>query len=305
VGSGDDAAVTVPTGATVTSVDAVVDGVHFRRPTFPPAAIGRKALAAALSDLAAMGASAGEAYVQLGVPSDMEADECVELARGLGEVAAEHGVTVAGGDVTASPSLFCAVTVVGRLASAQDAVTRAGARPGDELFVTGELGAAAAGLAVLDRTELAEVLPRDVADALRARQLSPVPRLGAGEALRKAGATAMIDVSDGIGADAAHLARASGVRLVVELAHLPVAAGVAEAAAFTGADPLDLVTGGGEDYELLATLAPDAAQPAATALDALGLSLSRVGRAELGEGVALVDSAGREHDARGFDHLRR
>jgi thiamine-monophosphate kinase len=112
-GSGDDAAITQPSGAVVTSVDMVIDGVHFRRATASPGAIGHKALAAALSDLAAMGAIAGEAYVQLALPDDFDESATLELGDGLGALAAEHGVTVLGGDVSRSPVLALALTVVG------------------------------------------------------------------------------------------------------------------------------------------------------------------------------------------------
>ena len=228
VASGDDAAVTVPTGATATSVDSLVEGVHFRRQTAPLGSVGRKALAAALSDLAAMGAAPGEAYVQLGVPDDLDEAGCLELGEGLAQVAAEHDVAVLGGDVTRTPALWIAITVVGHAGSADELVCRAGASPGDALAVTGELGGAAAGLLVLDRPELGAVVGAQVADALRRRQLEPVPRLGAGRALAAAGASAMIDISDGLGGYAGHIATASGVRLVIELERLPVQAGVGE-----------------------------------------------------------------------------
>src|SRR5688572_13804231 len=150
VGSGDDAAVVEPRGRSVTTVDALVEGVHFRRSTFPPDAIGHKALAVALSDLAAMGAQPGEAYVQLGVPEDLSDDELAGIADGLGAVAAEHGVAVAGGDVVASPTLFLAVTAVGYVADEAAHVTRAGAQAGDVLILTGPVGGAAAGLLLLE-----------------------------------------------------------------------------------------------------------------------------------------------------------
>ena len=127
VGSGDDAAVTVPGGVTATTVDAVVDGVHFRRSTFPPEAIGAKALAAALSDLAAMGAGPGEAYVQVGLPEDLADDDLARIADGLGSSAAEAHVAIAGGDIVASPVLFVAVTAVGH-ASGPRTWSRAPAR---------------------------------------------------------------------------------------------------------------------------------------------------------------------------------
>ncbi len=253
-GSGDDAAVTVPGGATATSVDMAVEGVHFRLATAPPEAIGHKAMAAALSDLAAMGAMPGEAYVQLGLPADFGEDSVLALADGFAGVCREHGVAVLGGDISRAPLLVIAVTVVGHAPSPETLVRRDGAREGDEVLVTGELGAAAAGLLLLERPELRGSLPGGVADALIARQLRPVPRIAAGAALAAAGASAMIDVSDGLLADAGHLARASAVGIELEAEALPVAEGVAEVAAAADVDPLTLAASGGEDYELLVCL---------------------------------------------------
>jgi len=296
IGNGDDAAITVPPGATATSVDALLDGVHFRREWSNPAGIGRKALAVALSDLAAMGVRAGEAYVVLGVPSDLGEDACLELLDGMAALAAETGTTLAGGDVTRAPVLTLAVTVVGHAAQLDAFVTRAGARPGDALVLTGELGGAAAGLLLLEAAASGSPI---------ARQLEPRPRLVEGRALAEAGATAMIDLSDGLGGDASHLAAASGIGLRIETAALPLEEGVAEVAAARGRDPLELAVNGGEDYELLAALPADRVeQAAATVGERGGTRLTRIGEVVAGEGVEIRLPGGGRLPPRGFDQLR-
>jgi thiamine-monophosphate kinase len=310
LGGGDDAAISVPGGATATSVDALIDGVHFRRESSSLAQIGAKALAAALSDLAAMGAEPGEAYVVLGVPSDLDEKGCMELLEGMAALAEETGTDLVGGDVTRAPALTLAVTVVGHAATAEDLVTRAGARPGDVLAVTGELGGAAAGLLMLEApAEAPSRLSPDSepnlygAKSLVARQLEPRPRLVAGRALADLGATAMIDLSDGLGGDAGHLAEASGVGLLIDAASLPIQAGVAEVATATGRDPLELAASGGEDYELLVTLPPERLDAATAALKAQGSKLTRVGEARAGEGVEIRLPGGGSLQPRGFDQL--
>ena len=306
VGSGDDAAVTTGSGASVISVDALIEGVHFDRRLASLHSVGHKALAAGLSDLAAMGAEPGEAYLQLGLPEAIDEAGCMELADGFAGVAAAHRLAIAGGDLSRAPALILAVTVVGYLSSAEGAVLRAGARPGDAIVVTGELGGAAAGLVVLRRPELADALAPEVADALRRRQLEPNPRIVAGLQLARAGATAMIDVSDGLGADLAHLARASGVAARVDLDRVPVAAGVEEVARAARLDATDLAAGGGEDYELVATLPSERVGDAASALLAAGdVSLTEIGEVNEGGGVRLLDAAGAARPVAGFDQLAR
>jgi thiamine-monophosphate kinase len=301
LGSGDDAAITVPGGAVATSVDALVEGVHFRRETASLRQIGRKALSTALSDLAAMGAEAGEAYVVLGAPEGMGEAELLELGEGLAAVAAETGTAIAGGDLTRAPVLTLAVTVTGHAPRAEDFVTRGGARPGDTLVVTGELGGAAAGLLLLEDPSL----PGD--DALRRRQLDPTPLLAAGRALAAAGATAMIDVSDGLAGDANHVALASAALLAIDADALPIAPGGPALAAAAGRDPLELAAAGGEDYELFAALPPDAVAHAKQALAALGTPLTVIGQVEaagdLGPRAELRRRGGEALPSRGFDQL--
>lgn len=304
LGSGDDAAVTVPGGATATSVDALVDGVHFRRGEAGPEAIGRKALATALSDLAAMGAEAGEAYVALGAPADIDEPELLALLDGMLSLAAETGTTLAGGDLTRAPALTLAVTVVGHAPTPERLVGRGGARAGDLLVLTGELGGAAAGRLLLDDPALAAAVPGAIAAALRARQLDPRPRLDSGRALAAAGARAMIDLSDGLAADAGHVAAASGVGLTIEAGSLPLAAGVAEAAAAAGLDPLRLAASGGEDYELLAALPPPLLADATARVGAAGeATLAEIGEVTAGEGVEIRQPGGGRLEATGYDHF--
>lgn len=302
VGSGDDAAIVERSGASATSVDALVEDVHFRIPPFTLDEVGRKSLAVALSDLAAVGAEAAEAYVQLGLPERLE-ERALELADGFAAVAAEHGVAIAGGDVVRSPNLFCAVTVTGTAAEAADLVTRTGAEVGHVLVVSGELGAAAAGLLLLERPSLAAELDAGLATALRRRQADPTPRLGLGLALARSGAAAMIDVSDGLAGDAAHLAAASGVALEIEAGRLPVADGVEAVAAATGTDPLDLAAAGGEDYELLAAVPPDRVAELDAAAGALGTRLTKIGSVREGTGARIRLPDGSSYRRAGFDQF--
>ncbi|HEX7059201.1 MAG TPA: thiamine-phosphate kinase [Solirubrobacterales bacterium] len=304
VGMGDDAAVTVPGGATATSVDAVVEGVHFRRGQCTLRQIGHKALATALSDLAAMGAEPGEAYVVLGVPPDLGEDECIELLDGILALARSTGTTVAGGDVTRAPGLSVTTTVVGHAAEAEALITRAGARAGDALVLTGELGGAAAGLLLADSPDLAAGVSEETARRLLARQAEPHPRLAAGRALARAGATAMIDLSDGLGADAGHLAAESSVGIRIEANAVPLANGVAQVAAAAGRDPLPMAVTGGEDYELLAALPAERLTEAATAAGEASTTLAVIGEAVEGSGVEIKLPGGRTLEPSGFDHLR-
>jgi thiamine-monophosphate kinase len=259
-GIGDDAAVVRGGGYAVVSTDTMVDGIHFRQGQLSPEEIGHRALAGALSDLAAMGSSADEAYVVLGLPSGTTPQAARSIARAMQQLSEEHGVTIAGGDVTRSPCLTVCVTVVGWADDPGSVVGRDGARAGDLVAVSGGLGGARAGLAVLDRKQPLEDLPPGVADALRERYARPQPRLAEGRLLARFGATAMIDLSDGLARDAGEIARRSGVRLELSLAALPLAAGVEQVASRLGVDPHAYAATVGDDYELCACVPAAAAE---------------------------------------------
>ncbi len=304
LGSGDDAAIVAGREASATSVDMLVEGVHFETPPFELREVGRKALAVALSDLAAMGAVPGEAYVQLGAPASRPDTDLLEIAAGLADVAAAHGVVVAGGDLSTAPVLMIAVTVVGEGSSAEALVRRKGARPGDVVAVTGELGGAAAGLLALRSPEFADGLEPEVAAALRARQIQPQARVDAGLALASAGATAMIDISDGVAGDARHVADASDVAVEIDVASLPIAVGVAEVGAAAGSTGLQIALAGGEDYELLVTLPESAWTSALAGVEATGIGLTAIGRVAAGNGVRFSGPDGPVTVPSAFDQRR-
>jgi thiamine-monophosphate kinase len=304
VGIGDDAAVTIPGGAIAVSVDALVEGVGFRRAWCPPRAIGHKALGAALSDLAAMGARGGEAYVWVGAPREFGDAECLELCDGIAALASEQGVAVLGGDLTAAGEISVCVTAIGHARLADDLIGREGAEPGFSLCVTGSLGGAAAGLMLLEHAELGAEVGESARDAAISRQLSPVPRLAAGVALARSGVRAMIDVSDGLGADAEHLAAASGLGIEIELGLVPVGDGVREVALAAGRDPSELVASGGEDYELLCAVPRAALGECRAAVRVSGSTLTEIGRFVDGGSVRLRLPGGRSVPADGHDQRR-
>jgi thiamine-monophosphate kinase len=301
-GPGDDAAVVRARPICAVSVDTMVDGTHFRLRAGEASAaeVGHRALASALSDLAAMGAQSGEAYLALGLPEGLGEDQALALVRSASALAAATGTAIAGGDVVAAAALTVSVTVVGWADDESELVGRDGALVGDLVGVTGTLGAPGAALAVREgRATGAGSIER-----LLQRVRAPVPRLREGRALAGAGVHAMIDVSDGIATDAAHLGRASAALLRVELARLPLAGGVAEVCAELGLPACELAATGGEDFELCFCASAENRSRVEAAVDgAGGVGVTWIGEVVAGApGVSLLGERGNEVELRGFEH---
>jgi thiamine-monophosphate kinase len=301
-GIGDDAAVVRARPYCVTSVDAMLDGVHFhlREGWATPAEVGHRALAGALSDLAAMGAEPGEAYLVLGLPAGFGEDEALQLVREAKRLAGDTGTTIAGGDVVGAPVLTVSFTAVGWAEAKEELVGRDGACTGDLVGVTGRLGGAGAGLAVME----GRVAPTPDTLQPLARARRPWPRLKEGRALAGAGVGAMIDLSDGLASDAGQLGRASGVRLQIDLTRLPLEEGVAQISAELGIPPWQLAAAAGDDYELCFCASPENRIRVQEAISAAGdVGVAWIGRVTEGPpGVTLSDARGEDVPLEGFEH---
>lgn len=287
VGIGDDAAVlAAPDSRVVASVDLLVENQHFRRDWSTATETGGKAAAQNLSDIAAMGAQPTALLVGLAAPGDLPVAWAEDLATGLAQECSRAGATVAGGDISAAPLIMVAVTALGDLGG-RPPVTRAGARVGDLVAVAGLLGHSAAGLALLRAGRAGPA-------SLLAEHRWPHPDYAAGPEAAALGATAMIDVSDGLVQDLGHVAGQSGVRIDLESARLPRDDALRAAADALGElDPLDWILSGGEDHALAATFPPGAALPA---------RWSVVGRVSAGHGVRVDSRQARGRS--GWQHFR-
>jgi len=277
VGIGDDAAVIEPekNRLEVLSVDALVEGVHFDRAFTPARAIGHRALAVNLSDLAAMGAAPRACLVSLALPSLLPVADFDAMIEGLAALARQYRVYVAGGNLTRSPGpMMIDITITGT-AKRRQLLTRSGARPGDELYVTGTVGSAAAGLAMLkERSAAAD----DGANPCVARYLYPQPRIRMGLLVaRNRAATAGVDLSDGLADAVQQIAHVSGVGAIIEADAVPVEPAAHEWFSRHGTDPVRSAITGGDDYELLLAVRPRIARRLTAARRHGDVPLTRIG----------------------------
>jgi thiamine-monophosphate kinase len=291
LGIGDDAAVvSAPDGRVVATTDLLVEGRHFRRDWSGPQDVGVKAAAQNLADVAAMGAVPTALLVGLATPGDVPAAWALDLMRGLVAECGRAGAALAGGDVTSADQIMLGITALGDL-QGRAPVTRAGARPGDVIALAGTAGWSAAGLALLT-AGAADPAPDELAGLIAVHR-RPRPPYPAGPQAARLGATAMIDISDGLVQDLGHIAAASGVAIDIDPAALPAVAPLRAAAAELGTDWRAWALAGGEDHALAAAF------PAGTALPA---GWTVIGAVRAGSGV-LVDSAPYDGPG-GWKHFR-
>jgi thiamine-monophosphate kinase len=298
VGIGDDAAVVEPerNQLEVLTVDALVDGVHFDRGFTPADSIGHRALAVNLSDLAAMGASPRLALLSFALPADLPLLEFHRMVDGLLALASKHQVTIAGGNLTrTSGPLVIDITVVGTV-KRRRALTRKGARPGDDLYLTGTIGAAAAGL---------QMLKAGTAGVCAQRYFYPEPRVRIGSLIgRNRAATACMDLSDGLADAVRQIAEASGVGMTIDASLLPLDAAARQWFDERGRDPVTEAITGGDDYELLFSCRPRTSGRLAAARRHGDAPLTRIGICTADRSLVLLQEGSRRPMPRGYSHFR-
>jgi thiamine-monophosphate kinase len=304
-GPGDDAAAIEPVRGVleVLTTDAQVDGVHFDRRFVPPDAIGHRALAVNLSDLAAMGATPRAALLSLALPGSLELASFDGILDGLLALANCHDVTLIGGNITRTPGpLVVDVTAIGT-AHRRKMLTRHGARAGDHVFVTGTLGDAATGL---KRLQAAHSNGDRGTSVEAARYLRPAPRVRAGIILgRNRAASSCMDLSDGLADGVRQIAEASGVGIVIDAAAIPIAPDVREWHAREGLDPLDAALSGGDDLELLFTSRPNQGGRLRAVRRLIGdLPITRIGVVTGTADLLVRDEKGSRQLPAGYEHFR-
>ncbi len=297
IGIGDDCAVLglLPGQELLVTTDFSLEGIHFRRDWQPPESIGHRCLARGLSDIAAMGGKPVAAFLSLAVPRKLPQAWVRRFTDGLMRLSSKFGITLAGGDTAESPGGVVAdIVLIGGVPKGH-AVLRSGAHPGDQIFVSGSLGGSAAAILRLQAESTKKVKPQDYA-----RHFYPEPRIEVGSMLRKNGlASAMIDTSDGLSTDLAHICEESGVGALINSDLIP-RAHVGNPAHEVG---LDLALHGGEDYELLFTVPKGKRVPSQIA----GVALTRIGQVTRSRKILLRSAiqSPRKLTPRGWEHFRK
>jgi len=309
VGIGDDAAAWKVDShhLSLLTTDMLVDGVHFRLSETTASALGHKALAQNLSDIAAMGGSPTVAVIALGLTQAVDERWVREFYGGIAALARRARCAIAGGDIVRAPALVIGVTVAGEVRRTQMRL-RSGARAGDIAAVTGPLGLAAAGLKTLCSALTAKIDARSL-EAVRAAYFEPQPRLSEGRYLgSRRSVRALMDISDGLSTDAARMAKASKLDIVLDAAALVPDKALADAASALGLDSMDLMLNGGDDYELLAAIEPRAFSHVADGFrKRFGRPLVALGRFAPGDGHVWIERAGKREAVApaGYDHLKK
>jgi thiamine-monophosphate kinase len=312
-GIGDDAAVLRQlTGRdSVISADLLVEDIDFRRAATHPELLGHKALAVSLSDIAAMGARPLWALISIGVPLDVwESDFVDRFYEGFFALAQQYDVRLIGGDLSRAEKIVIDSIAIGECAEGNE-VFRSGAKPEDQIFVTGSLGGSAAGLRLIERgasieKKISDDEKSDAIQSLLLRHLRPKPRVGWGLVLGEERlATAMIDVSDGLSSDLHHLCQESRVGAIIESALIPVDPSVAGLCGRRALDPLLLSLHGGEDFELLFTVSPENVSKLPTKVD--GIAVTRLGEIKAESAGVCISEGSREWNLQpsGWEHFKK
>jgi len=298
IGIGDDAACWKAEGLQLATTDTLIDGIHFDFKDITWRELGWKAMAANLSDIAAMGGRPLYALVSLGIPAETETDDIIELYKGMIELAKKYYVRIVGGDTVASPVTAITLTVIGEVEKKGKVLRRSAAKHGDMVAVTGTFGASAAGLAMM-RRDLS--FDKKTAAALREAHFKPKPRLKDGLILARNGVRAAIDVSDGLLGDLEKMCLASGVGAKLFSNRIPIHPAVLKS---FGNEALTLALTGGEDYELIFTAPQKIVDRAKRELPC---PVTVIGRIVKGKGVKVLDEDGNEFSwgSSGWDHFAK
>jgi len=296
---GDDAAIVAATNKEdrneaydwLYTVDTMVEEIHFKSETMSLEAIGYKALASNISDIAAMGGIPMHAVVAISIPSRYSPQQIKQIYNGIYQCANQYGVAIVGGDTTSSPhSLVLTITVIGKV-EAGTAIRRSGAKPGDVLFVTGIAGKSAAGLHLLLNAHQEQHLAQHHLEMLKQAHQAPQPQVAQGRLLHDLGSChALNDVSDGLASEAAEIAAASAVDIVIDEQLLPISESLSQYSACAQQSTLEWILYGGEDYILLGSMPTEHFAKTKAAFSEQGMELYEIGRVEQGQGEVWLEA---------------